>query len=82
MNIPVLTIKKLIIVTSLFLILFLIGCTQINDTNIDLENCKTYFDGCNTCSVIDGEITGCTEKACESVDGGSAYKEPECLEYY
>ncbi len=62
------------------LLLFLVSCTPINDT--DLTNCKTYFDGCNTCSVVEGSLQGCTEKACESVDGSSAYKEPECLEYY
>lgn len=74
--------KKIIIIGSLLLVLFLVGCTSVNDTSVDLTNCKTYFDGCNTCGVIDGQIAGCTEKACESVDDSPGYKEPECIEYY
>ncbi len=74
--------KKIIITISLFLVLLLVGCTSVNDTSVDLTNCKTYFDGCNTCGVVDGQITGCTEIGCESVDGGSGYKDQKCLEYY
>lgn len=43
--------------------------------NIDLTNCISYFDGCNTCDVEDGEIIACTEIYCEN------YEEPKCLEY-
>jgi len=42
---------------------------------IDLTNCVSYFDGCNTCDVEDGETTACTEIYCEK------YEEPKCLEY-
>ena len=30
------------------------------------EGCVSWFDGCNTCSVKEGEIGGCTKKACKS----------------
>jgi len=42
---------------------------------IDITNCTNYFDGCNTCDVIDGTITSCTESICETA------AEPQCLEY-
>lgn len=42
---------------------------------IDLTDCISYFDGCNTCMVADGEIVGCTKMFCE------VPSEPYCLEY-
>ena len=30
-----------------------------------LENCTEYYDGCNMCSVANGEIEGCDEMWCE-----------------
>ena len=36
-----------------------------------LDNCKLWFDGCNTCSVIDGKIARCTRKWCRRK--GQAY---------
>lgn len=43
----------------------------------DLNNCDTYFDGCNVCFIRDGEIGGCTKKRCslEMMD------KPKCLKY-
>ncbi len=41
----------------------------------ELRNCEKYFDGCNICSVRDGELVGCTEMAC------SEYKEAKCVRY-
>jgi hypothetical protein len=38
------------------------------------ENCVSWFDGCNNCQVENGEITACTEMACEE------YSEPRCTE--
>jgi hypothetical protein len=74
--------KRIIIGVSLIFLIILTGCNQKEELTVGLSDCKTYFDGCNTCSVVDGKIDGCTEKACESIDGSSAYKETECLEYY
>ncbi len=37
--------------------------------------CESWFDGCNTCAVEDGEITICTEKYCAEEDR----EEPRCL---
>ena len=31
----------------------------------ELENCATWFDGCNTCMVRDGRILGCTKMYCQ-----------------
>lgn len=42
---------------------------------IDLTNCVSYFDGCNTCTVKDGELEACTLMYCETP------AEPKCLEY-
>jgi putative hemolysin len=39
------------------------------------EGCISWYDGCNTCSVIDGQIGGCTRMYCQEMN------EPECLEY-
>lgn len=30
----------------------------------NLENCDIWYDGCNTCSVINNEINQCTDKVC------------------
>ncbi len=39
------------------------------------KNCISWFDGCNTCGAKDGEVTYCTQMACE------AYQLPKCLKY-
>lgn len=68
--------KKIILLPALVMVLFLFGCTQISDSSapdVDLTNCKSYFDGCNGCTVVDGKIEMCTEKECE------VYSEPKCL---
>ena len=39
-------------------------------------NCTSWFDGCNTCSVKDGVIAGCTKKACKG-----RTSPPECRDY-
>jgi len=43
----------------------------------DLTNCKSYFDGCNTCFVTGGKIGGCTRMACSD----EMKKEPKCMLY-
>ena len=42
---------------------------------MDLTNCLSYFDGCNTCMVSGGIIGGCTKMFCQTP------AEPQCLEY-
>ena len=80
--------KIIFLIPALFATLFLAGCTQVDEEGIDLTNCKIYFDGCNTCSIVNGEIEGCTEIACDYVDtdNDSAVSpeppESECIEYY
>jgi len=44
-------------------------------TGIDLTDCTSYFDGCNTCMVSGGVIGGCTRMFCETP------AEPQCLQY-
>lgn len=39
------------------------------------QSCVRWYDGCNTCSVVDGNLSVCTEKAC--VQNEKAY----CMEY-
>ena len=36
------------------------------------EGCVSWFDGCNTCTVKDGVIGGCTKMACKSQSGEAA----------
>ena len=74
--------KREIVIIGLCIIgLFISACTNTDnspsDTNddIDLMNCISYYDGCNTCQVVNGEIGGCTKMYCEE------YKEPKCLEF-
>lgn len=45
-------------------------------SDVDLSTCTSYFDGCNTCSVKDGELGACTEMACMGEQ-----KAPRCLAY-
>lgn len=42
---------------------------------VDLTGCISYFDGCNTCTVISGQLQACTEMFCETP------ATPQCLEY-
>lgn len=57
-------------------------CTPVNGRNICLivetteipSSCTSWFDGCNTCSVKNGAISGCTKKACKGNTGT-----PRCL---
>ena len=42
-------------------------------------NCTSWFDGCNTCMVKDGVITGCTKMACKSDTQDQAMS--RCLAY-
>jgi uncharacterized lipoprotein NlpE involved in copper resistance len=65
--------KTIITVVLIIALLMLNACTNKSNSNIP-SNCKTYFDGCNTCGVAEGKIVGCTEKAC------GLYSEPKCLE--
>lgn len=40
------------------------------------RNCATWFDGCNTCAVVNGVAGGCTEMAC------GVKQPPKCVKYY
>ncbi len=44
-------------------------------TGIDLTNCSSYFDGCNTCFVQSWVVGGCTRMYCATPT------EPKCLQY-
>lgn len=46
------------------------------DSSVDLTNCARYFDGCNTCTVVDGKIGVCTKIYCQP----ERMKQPRCLE--
>jgi hypothetical protein len=46
-----------------------------NDEKLPPEGCIEWFDGCNVCGIVDGQIVGCTKKYCEE------YKNPKCLTY-
>ncbi len=47
--------------------------TELED-NIP-NNCISWYDGCNTCSVINGNKGGCTRRMCSSMN------DPHCLMY-
>lgn len=60
---------KHIILISIISLIFLIGCqTEI------MNNCKNYFDGCNTCIKDNQGNNVCTEIYCEE------YEEARCLD--
>ena len=46
-----------------------------NYGNLIPENCKVWFDGCNTCTVSEDGMIGCTKKYCQELE------EPKCVEY-
>ena len=48
---------------------------ELQELEIDLTDCISYFDGCNTCMVSGGVIEWCTKMICEEQG------EPQCLEY-
>ena len=56
-------------------ILFPIVSPVYNDPNTVPENCVSWFDGCNTCSVNNGMLGGCTRMMCFREDT------PRCLQY-
>ena len=45
------------------------------EVEVDLTDCISYFDWCNTCMVEDWEIKWCTRMFCDTTE------EPRCLEY-
>ena len=47
------------------------------NTYVDLENCMSYFDGCNTCLVENGKVGACTKKYCSFEFMGKS----KCLKY-
>ncbi len=50
-------------------------CLEYKRTGMDLSDCISYFDGCNTCTVKDGRPFACTLMYCETP------AEPYCREY-
>ena len=61
-----------------------INAGELVDPMVDVQgvtqgvpaNCKTWYDGCNSCFVENGEIQGCTEMACFQLDT------PKCIEFF
>tara|TARA_B100001093_G_C26831299_1_gene1016263 strand:- start:371 stop:1708 length:1338 start_codon:yes stop_codon:yes gene_type:complete len=49
---------------------------QINNQGTIPNNCRAWFDGCNTCQVINGVIAGCTKLMCFTEDI------PYCMNFY
>ena len=45
------------------------------DPNTIPEGCKLWYDGCNTCSVIQGILSRCTRMMCFREDN------PHCLDF-
>ena len=45
------------------------------DSNTIPSTCVSWFDGCNTCRVNNGQLGGCTRMMCFRED------EPRCLQY-
>lgn len=72
---------KKIIAVGIFLcgLLVVNGCgvpfVEKEDVKNELENCTSWFDGCNTCSVNNGKVEECTLKFCSE----DQYEEPRCV---
>jgi len=54
--------------------------TEIEDSETEPvevpEGCTSWYDGCNTCTVVEGELAACTLMYCSP----EAMEEPKCLE--
>ena len=69
--------NKIITLIVLILgIIFVSGCVK---TDIGLTNCKTYYNGCNTCPVENGEIKNnyYTQRYCPL----DTIEEPRCIKW-
>src|SRR3989338_1952810 len=67
---------------GLFLILFSLVIIVFSQNNVFADtnqqppaDCTSWFDGCNTCEVVDGKVGACTKKGCVE------YEKPKCLAY-
>jgi len=49
-------------------------CSEYEKSPIPI-NCSKRYDGCNTCTVVNGTLGSCTEMACVR------QQEAKCLEY-
>ena len=38
--------------------------TRYKLESIDMKSCGVWYDGCNTCKVVNGELTDCTKVFC------------------
>lgn len=72
--------KKVFLFLVVSSLIFLSACSQKEENNInndvDLTNCVSFFDGCNICSVEDGQITSCTTNVCGTT---GKIEETKCL---
>jgi len=50
---------------------------SISDKPVIPVGCSRWFDGCNTCTVLDGKLDKCTLRACQPQD----LEEPKCTAY-
>jgi peptidoglycan-N-acetylglucosamine deacetylase len=50
---------------------------EVNEEENILENCETYFDGCNDCMVGENDMLACTRKFCSD----EMMREPKCLKF-
>ena len=83
------------IIALLLFTLFLTQCTINPKHQVDLKKCEYYYDGCNSCTVINGTASHCTkiacgsnfvsdfeictEKLCLSLKPVNLYKPPHCI---
>lgn len=44
--------------------------------NLPPAGCLTWFDGCNTCKILDGKLDSCTEMVCAKIEALA-----KCTEY-
>ncbi len=68
--------KTWLILAMIFFSIVAAGCTVNNsygEDKLGLSNCEKYYNGCNTCDVLDGKIILCTEEVCRE------YGEAKCL---
>lgn len=49
---------------------------NLNNNNLIPNNCKIWFDGCNSCMIINNNINSCTSKECDT------FNIPHCLINY
>ncbi len=66
----------IVFIMGLILLLGIVVFAESSNQQPSVD-CTSWFDGCNTCEVVDGELSDCTKIGCSDL----TREKPRCLEY-